>query len=1159
MSWDNLNANGIIDLSTVAVNTAEGAAVANNSKVALGTQLTITLKRLTGKMVGSVDLKNRTQTQSIESIIPSLGEDDLTYTVNFVMPGQDTILVGIAGENTFDVTTASSTQGTITSSSAKPAVDDTVTIMVTPAAGYVLKKLTITPRDQSETELLESGGSYTFTMPPRAVAVSAEYEKVNYGLFDTQGNVIKKWEKLVEDGDITVTGNGFTVTNTALAGNLVSAEGLTDCGSFKDCALLTGLVLTDVTAIAGGQTAESPFLGCSSLTRLEIPKVTAIPANLFYEWDNDFDFSNLETVVFGEGLREIGQSAFNSCTGLKSITIPDSVTTIGDNAFQFCTGLETLHLGSEESMLESIGSYAFQGCSSLKELVIPDSVTSLGSDQTFSGCSSLRSLTLGKKVTSIPSWGFDGCGELTGTIVFPDAVESIDMSAFQGCTKITGLSFGTGLHSIGEGAFSEDTDSPWSVTDATYRGTSAQWQDIRVGNNNGVLDRVTMQFTAYQVDTSGSSAYDCSVTASADSADMIGGCYVAGKTVTLEVSLTQDYSIGLLQIVKRSSVGAGTQTVPYTEKDEGGHYSYSFLMPECDVEINAEYIESSLAYRVGKNYNSDQGTVHSDNINAKEGDLVALSVAPARFYKIGSVTVTGTSGTDAGSVPVTVEEGATLDGVTAYTFTMPGQAVNVEVSFRRDTRSLITTDECSYGYFSASHGGYSVKTSTVEEWSAGDGAVPGEAIIVSPWAEEGYKVESVRLEYGGSEDTQRTDTTVLEEEGYVLTMPDMDATLIVTFRQMVTAGVSTFQELKTNLAKAEIERIELNANLWISENVTLPEGVELALLEKVLLVDGGTTFTNKGIIRTGEVSSLLIAEEGSLINEGEMECFGGTFVCAGSFVNDQLLEVPPEEVLAAGFYDWTGQKNTNISYILNTDGTLLLMGEGEMTDHLIGAPPSYTAAYTVLPKHQSDVTNIVVCDGITSIGSGAFQGLSAAESVSLPEEGLASIGNGAFLGCSALTNLTLQEELKTVGQYALSGTGIQDIYYGGTEEMWMENGFQTALSGEDTPAWTVHFAKYSVKVDSHITGGTVTAKTSDGGITITDTAFAAKEPTEEFQLVITATPEEGFSLTEIRIIDAGGENAAEVISGSVSGEYRANVTMPESTLTITAVFESSAP
>ena len=71
----------------------------------------------------------------------------------------------------------------------------------------------------------------------------------------------------------------------------------------------------------------------------------------FAPWHEYAD--RIQTVVFGDGVTNIGDSAFYECSSLTSVTIPNSVT--------------------------SIGYYAFYGCSSLTSVTIPDSVTSIGS------------------------------------------------------------------------------------------------------------------------------------------------------------------------------------------------------------------------------------------------------------------------------------------------------------------------------------------------------------------------------------------------------------------------------------------------------------------------------------------------------------------------------------------------------------------------------------------------------------------------------------------------------------------------------------------------------------------------------------------------------------------------------------------------------------
>ena len=83
-----------------------------------------------------------------------------------------------------------------------------------------------------------------------------------------------------------------------------------------------------------------------------------------------YNNSNVKKVVIEDGVTSIGNSAFNECISLTSITIPDSVT--------------------------SIGTYAFSGCRSLTSITIPDSVTSIGS-YAFYNCKNLTTISLSCK------------------------------------------------------------------------------------------------------------------------------------------------------------------------------------------------------------------------------------------------------------------------------------------------------------------------------------------------------------------------------------------------------------------------------------------------------------------------------------------------------------------------------------------------------------------------------------------------------------------------------------------------------------------------------------------------------------------------------------------------------------------------------------------
>ena len=101
-------------------------------------------------------------------------------------------------------------------------------------------------------------------------------------------------------------------------------------------------------------------------------------------------------------MTSIGDSAFEDCSNLTSITIPNSVTEIGYSAFNGCTSLKTITIPNS---VTSIGSSAFSGCTSLESITIPDSVTSIG-NWAFENCSSLKSITILNSVTSIGSNAF---------------------------------------------------------------------------------------------------------------------------------------------------------------------------------------------------------------------------------------------------------------------------------------------------------------------------------------------------------------------------------------------------------------------------------------------------------------------------------------------------------------------------------------------------------------------------------------------------------------------------------------------------------------------------------------------------------------------------------------------------------------------------------
>ena len=186
---------------------------------------------------------------------------------------------------------------------------------------------------------------------------------------------------------------------------------------------------------------NSAFNRCLELTSITIPNsITHIGQEAFCYC------RKLPSVIIPNSVTELGWGIFYECNSLTSITIPEGITSIR-GAFIYCTSLMSIEIPL--SVINVDG--AFNGCSNLATIVLPENITNIG-ESTFRECSKLASLTLPNNITSIGDYAFYGCTNLT-SLVIPDYVSNIGNYAFCNCSGMTSIIIGEEVKEIGENSF----------------------------------------------------------------------------------------------------------------------------------------------------------------------------------------------------------------------------------------------------------------------------------------------------------------------------------------------------------------------------------------------------------------------------------------------------------------------------------------------------------------------------------------------------------------------------------------------------------------------------------------------------------------------------------------------------------------------------------
>ena len=232
---------------------------------------------------------------------------------------------------------------------------------------------------------------------------------------------------------------------------------------------------------SGGDLRVTGLGGCKD-------KDIVIPASVdgkpVTEIDDDaFKGTDITSVVIQRGVERIGESAFEGCSSLKSVSLPMDMKGIAEDAFSNCVSLQEIDL----PRMDYIGSSAFTGCSSLKSVKIGGAP--MFDSRVFSGCVSLKTVVFTGNAYSLGKSIFDGCTSLQ-EVTLPATLEEISGSAFSGCVNLETIRIPKTVVSVGSYAFSGT-----HLKTVDYEGTSEDWEKINVSAGNEALTGADVRFS----------------------------------------------------------------------------------------------------------------------------------------------------------------------------------------------------------------------------------------------------------------------------------------------------------------------------------------------------------------------------------------------------------------------------------------------------------------------------------------------------------------------------------------------------------------------------------------------------------------------------------------------------------------------------------------
>ena len=908
--------------------------------------------------------------------------------------------------------------------------------------------------------------------------------------------------------------------------------------AFSECRVLESIENTQNILCIGSYAFEH----CNNLKTFTIPYgVTTIEDGTF------FCCTNMQTITIPETVTSIGQSAFEGCNNLKSISIPNSVTSIGNKAFYECkkleniiipdgvtfirfdtfNGCESLEWVSLPESVDYIDQFAFKNCSSLKSIIIPSAVTKIAV-AAFLHCDALTTVYYGgteDKWSTISIEGNNGC--LNGVrkyyfsqtepekdgyfwhfdtdgvtpvswgnepnysyglayslnsdgkgytvvgigdcidkdLIIPSTheglpVNAIGENAFNGNTDITYVLIDRAVTSIGESAFNDCK----SLKNVYYNGTKEEWETLcsSIGvSNDYLIDAKVYYFSQTQPEEGFFWHFDTD-----------------GKT-PVSWGVESDYSVGLKYSLNTDEKGYTVVGIGYCEDTdlvipatyrglpvtaigsnafESVRSFKSVSIPASVTTIGEKAFASCGVTSVTFATNSQLTTV--DRYAFFSSSSLQSIALPDGVTTIGEAAFNGCNNITSISIPdsiTTIEDRALDFNSSAFTVynnaKYLGNSTNPYLVLVKATDTSITTcnihtdAKLIYAFAftdctlltsvtipdSVTIIGNSVfyKCDALESLIIGSGVTSiGDGIIYY----ESYDAKLKSVYYGGSAEEWNTiaigkyngNLTDATRYYYSATAPLEEGNFWHYIEDVPTVWTYTTVTFDLN-AEADSDTLE-SAKYYYSASCTLPT------LERPGYVFKGWTLDNS-------------VETPVIFTDAVWQITDDTVAFTAVWEVDLQMSVFSFTTKAVVVGGGT-QNSCTITEYTGSGGDVVI-------------PNGVTTIGNGIFQFNNSITSVVIPDSVTTIGDNAFDQCESLKTVTFGTNSqLTTIGVSAFSFCPNIESISISDSVTSIGKNAFYYcNSLSTVYYGGTAEEWADISIDSTGNDKLTSATVYYYSE----------------------------------------------------------------------------------------------------